>query len=70
MSNIAIEKFEAEYHAADGWRPCQVVGVNVGDRFGTGEFIIITADDDGVLWTGTAASVRPPQPHHPRRPSA
>lgn len=66
MTAIAIQKFEAEYKTIEGFRPCEVIGVDVDSE----EFIIITDGGDGRLWTSRVQTVRKPEPWQPKRPSA
>ena len=60
---ISIEAFEAEYSVkqmdgGESWFPCRVVGVADEGARGTGRFLIITADEEGSLYAGSAAKVR------------
>lgn len=63
MNTIAISEFEAEYRIKYSggkveWFPCRVVGVHVTDAWGQGNFIILTEDEDGITYTGTADAIR------------
>jgi hypothetical protein len=70
MSNIPIQKFEAEYRQGKEWRRCEVVGIFATNSVSACDFVVIAPDDDGNLWAATAETVRLPQPRQPRRPSA
>lgn len=63
MNTIAIQEFEAEYRVKYSggkveWFPCHVVGVHVPDAWSQGYFIILTEDEDGITYTGTADAIR------------
>lgn len=63
MNNTPIEAFDAEYRVKyiDGkveWLPCTVVGVSVESRWDSGQFLILTEDEDGITYCGTADAVR------------
>ena len=60
---IHIEKFGAEYRVkqmggGEVWYPCDVIGVAYTDSWLPGEFVILTEDDDGALYAGSASVVR------------
>jgi hypothetical protein len=74
-NTISIEPFEAEYAVRQmgggtKWYPCQVVGVAYDGRHEPGEFVILTEDENGNLYTGSASKVRRAEAYQPKRPSA
>ncbi len=61
--NIAIEQFDAEYRVKyieghEEWLPCQVVGMRAESRWDAGQFLILTEDEDGVMYCGVTEAVR------------
>lgn len=62
MKAVPIKSFPAEVPYKDekgneSWQACEVVAVTV-EFTGHGQFIVIAADDNGVLWTHAVESVR------------
>ncbi|WP_155256218.1 hypothetical protein [Mesorhizobium loti] len=60
---ISIEPFEAEYAVrqmggGEKWYSCRVVGIADDSPHDSGRFLIITDDEDGNLYTGSANKVR------------
>ncbi|MCM5691434.1 hypothetical protein M8037_22170 [Sinorhizobium meliloti] len=63
MNTIAINEFDAEYrvkysNGTTEWFPCRVVGVHVPDAWSEGQFIIMTEDDEGITYAGTANAIK------------
>lgn len=62
MQAVPIKSFPAEIPYRDekgnkAWQACEVVAVT-SEFTGHGQFIVIAPDENGMLWTHTAESVR------------